>query len=97
MKICYIAPMVASATSEEGMIEKAIGAAIQNTIIIPFQQALLRGWIKFVSVSYLICLAIAMCGVVCGICGIKKGYKASVVSILFYVLLRMVSWYAGWY
>ena len=99
MKICYIAPVALStvATSDQGIIEKAISAAIQNTVVIPFQRMLLNGWIKFVNTSYILCLSIAFGGVICGICGIKKGYKASVASILFYVLLRMVSWYAGWY
>ena len=98
MKICYIPPVTLSATStEQGMIERAISSAIQNTIVKPFQEALLNGWIKFVDVSYILCLAIAMAGAICGFCGIKKGYKVAIVSILFYLLLRMVSFYNGWY
>jgi len=98
MKICYIAPVALSAaTTDQGIIERAISSAIQNTIVIPFQQSLLNGWIKFVNTSYILCLAIAMAGVICGLCGIKKGYKVAIVSILFYLLIRMVSYYNGWY
>ena len=97
MKISYIAPVVLSATAEQGIIEKAISSAIQNTIIIPFQHALLNGWIKFINTSYILCLAIAMTGAICGVCGIKKGYKVAIISILFYLLIRMVSFYNGWY
>ena len=98
MKICYIPPVTLSAAStEQGIIERAISSAIQNTIVKPFQEALLNGWVKFVDVSYILCLAIAMAGAICGFCGIKKGYKVAIVSILFYLLLRMVSFYNGWY
>lgn len=98
MKISYIAPVVLSAANaDQGMIEKAISNAIQSTVVIPLQQALLSGWIKFVSTSYILCLAVAMAGAICGFCGIKKGYKFSVASILFYLLIRMVSFYNGWY
>lgn len=98
MKISYIAPVVLSATNAKtGLLEDAISRAIQSTVVIPFQQALLNGWIKFINTSYILCLAIAMAGAICGFCGIKKGYKFSVASILFYLLIRMVSFYNGWY
>lgn len=98
MKICYIPSVALAATNaDQGVIEKAISSAIQTAVVIPFQQALLNGWIKFVNTSYILCLAIAMSGAICGFCGIKKGYKVAIVSILFYLLLRMVSFYNGWY
>ena len=98
MKLCYIPPVTLSVEStEQGMIERAISSAIQNTIVKPFQESLLNGWIKFVNTSYILCLAIAMAGAICGFCGIKKGYKVAIISILFYLLLRMVSFYNGWY
>lgn len=98
MKICYIAPVALSATAtDQGIIERAISSAIQNTIVIPFQESLLNGWIKFVNTSYILCLAVAMAGSICGFCGIKNGYKVAIVSILFYLLIRMVSFYNGWY
>ncbi len=98
MKICYIAPVALSATNAKpGLLEDAISNAIQNTVVIPFQEALLNGWIKFVDTSYILCLAVAMAGAICGFCGIKKGYKVAIVSILFYLLIRMGSFYNGWY
>ncbi len=97
MKICYIAPVTLSAVNaDQGMIERAISNAIQNTIVIPLQQWLLNGWIKFVGLSYWLCLAIATTGVICAICGIPKGKKLAVCSIIFYIIVRMVSWYNGW-
>lgn len=100
MKICYIAPVASIALepqSNQGMIEKAISSAIQNTIVEPFCHAVNQAWIKLIDVSYILCLSIAVAGVICGICGIKKGYKWSVVSILFYLFLRTLSYYMGWY
>ncbi len=99
MKICYIAPVTLTAstvTTNQNMIEKAISDAINSTIVQPFQEWLLNGWIKFVGVSYWICLAIATTGVVCAICGIPKGKSLAVKSIIFYIIIRMVSWYNGW-
>lgn len=105
MTICYIpAVTVAStvATSEpvivqKGWIEQAISDAIQHTIVDPFYSWCNGIWIQIVDMSYILCLSVAIGGVICGICGIKKGYKWSVISILFYLLIRMVSWYNGWY
>ena len=97
MKISYIAPVALTAvTNEQGMIEKAISNAIQNTIVIPLQKWLINGWLKFVGISYWLCLAIATTGVICAILGIPKGKKWAIVSIVFYIIVRMVSYYNGW-
>lgn len=92
MKICYIAAV----TSEQGILESAISNAIQHTIVIPLQNWLLNGWIKFVGLSYWICLAVATAGVICAILGIEKGKKFAICSIIFYIIVRMVSYYNGW-
>ena len=97
MKISYIAPVTLSAvTTDQGILEKAISNAIEHTIVIPLQNWLLNGWIKFVGLSYWLCLAVATTGVICAILGIPKGKKWAVTSIVFYIIIRMVSSYNGW-
>ena len=105
MKISYIPPVVLSASStvsvsaasvDQSMLEKAISNAIHHTIVAPLQHWLLNGWIKFVGLSYWLCLAIATAGVICAICGIPKGKKWAICSIIFYIIIRMVSYYNGW-
>lgn len=54
-------------------------------------------WINFIDASFVMCLAVAFTGAICGICGIKKGWKVTVFSIIFYLLLRFFSWAMGWY
>ena len=100
MKICYIPPVVLSVSNivniEQNMLEKAISNAIQHTIVLPLQKWLLNGWIKFVGLSYWLCLAIATTGVICAILGIPKGKKLAITSIVFYIIIRMVTYYSGW-
>lgn len=93
MRICYIAPVDVVSQS---ILEKAVSNAIQNTIVIPLKRCLLNGWIKFTGLSYWMCLAIATAGVVCAACGIPKGKKWAITSIIFYIIIRMVSYYNGW-
>ena len=99
MKISYIAPVATATvtTADMGMIEEAIYNAIQNTIVIPFQTWCHNTWINFVDTSFIFCLALAVTGAICGILGLKKGYKVTVFAIVFYLLLRFFSWAMGWY
>lgn len=94
MKISYIAPVTLSTvTADQGILERAISNAIEHTIVIPLQNWLLNGWIKFVGLSYWLCLAVATTGVICAILGIPKGKKWAITSIVFYIIVRMVSSY----
>lgn len=99
MKISYIPAATAASniTTDPGLIEKAISDAINSSIVIPFQAKCAELWARFVDTSFILCLAIAMAGVICGACGINKGYKWAIISILFYLFLRMTSYYMGWY
>lgn len=54
-------------------------------------------WVRFVDTSFILCLAIAFAGAIAGIMGIKKGYQVTIISILFYLFLRVFSWAMGWY
>lgn len=98
MRISYIAPVALSTvTADQGILEKAISNAIEHTIVIPLQNWLLNGWIKFVGLSYWLCLAVSTTGVICAILGIPKGKKWAITSIVFYIIVRMVTYYNGWY
>lgn len=111
MKISYIAPVqtpleygIVGGTVKNMMqnnimdpMQEAISNAIQESIVIPFQTWCHNTWINFVDASFIFCLALATTGAICGILGIKKGYKATVFAIIFYVLLRFFSWAMGWY
>ena len=97
MTICYIPAVSSLSDLEQGWLEQVISKSIQSTIVDPFCKWCNGLWIKFIDVSYIFCLAIAISGALMGICGIKKGYKYSIFSILFYLLLRLVSWAYGWY
>lgn len=96
MKICYIPPVTLSAEVNQGILEAAISNAIHSTIVVPLQKWLLNGWIKFVGLSYWLCLAVATTGVICAILGIPKGKKWAITSIVFYIIVRMVTYYNGW-
>lgn len=100
MKISYIHPVILPAATvsnvDQNIIEKAISNAIQHTIVIPFQKWMLGTWLKFVGLSYWLCLAIATAGVICAILGIDKGKKWAIGSIIFYIIIRMVTYYNGW-
>lgn len=54
-------------------------------------------WIKFIDASFIICLSIAFAGAICGVLGIKKGYQVTILSVVFYCLLRLFSFLMGWY
>lgn len=54
-------------------------------------------WIKFVDASFIICLSIAFTGAICGVLGIEKGYQVTILSIVFYCLIRLFSFLMGWY
>lgn len=98
MKICYIAPTILSAHGavDSNIIERAVSSAIEKSIIIPFKLGVLSAWIKFTKVSFILCLAIAITGYLLGVCGINKGYKLTVLSIVFYLLITMISYLNGW-
>ncbi len=98
MRISYIPTMVATATPEvnQNILEKAISDAINSTIVQPLQNWLLGCWIKFVGVSYWLCLAIATSCAICSMCGIPKAKSLAIKTIIFYIIIRMVSWYNGW-
>ena len=96
MKISYIPPVVVSATTDRGIIEEAIYNALQDTLVIPFQTWALETWNKIVDASFILCLSIAFAGAICGVLGIKKGYQVTVISIIFYLLLRLFSYLMGW-
>lgn len=97
MKIYYIAPIAAATTKEMGWVEEQIVSALQNTFVIPFQTWMNETWIKFIDASFIFCLTVAFIGAICGMIGIKRGYKVSTISIIFFFLLRLFSWGMGWY
>lgn len=92
MKINYIPPV----STEQGILEVAISNAIKHTIVIPLQSWLLNSWIKFVGLSYWLCLATATAGIICVVLGVEKGKKWAIRSIIFYIIIRMVGYYNGW-
>lgn len=96
MKISYIPPVVLE-VDKQSWLTKAFQDALENAIVIPLKTALLNGWIKFISLSYAVCLTVAVTGIVCGALGIKKGYRVAAGSIIFYLILRLFSWALGWY
>lgn len=96
MKISYIPPVVLATDVTQNPLEQAISNAIQHTIVEPLQQWLLNGWLKFVGISYWLCLAIATAGVICAILGLPKGKKWAITSIVFYIIIRMVTFLNAW-
>ncbi|MHC1750751.1 MAG: hypothetical protein AB9856_20960 [Cellulosilyticaceae bacterium] len=96
MKVCYI-PAIVATTTDKGIVEKAISDAINSTIVTPIKAWALDTWIRVIDLSGILCLAIAFTGAICGMLGIKKGYKATVLSIVFYCLIRLFSYLMGWY
>ena len=97
MTICYISAVASVTSVDKSWLEQVISNAIQSTIVDPFNSWCNSLWVKFVDTSYILCLSISIAGAICGFCGIKKGYKVAIVSILFYLLIRLVSWANGWY
>lgn len=110
MKICYIPPVknednnkylpvfMASAmvASKNNLLENAISEALTKVIVEPCKKWALHAWFGFMDFSHAVCFSIALAGVICGMLGIKKGYKASVLSIVFYFMLSLISWAKGW-
>ena len=78
--------------ASQGMIEKAIHNAIQNSIVTPLQNWLLGVWIKFVRVSHFACLGIATIGVIVWIIGIDKGKKIAIISVAIYLGIQLLNW-----
>lgn len=78
-------------------LEQVISDAIQNTIVEPLCTWAYETWLRFVDVSFIFCLTVAFVGAICGILGIKRGYKVMIFSIVFYFLLRLFSYVMGWY
>lgn len=109
MKICYIPPksdkreyallpMMASTaiTTKGNWLEDAISEALRKVVIDPFKKWALTIWLGFMDFSYAFCLSVAIAGIICGMLGIKKGYKAAVLSIVFYFMLSLITWACGW-
>lgn len=99
MKISYIAPVreytMLDSLLDFSIIERAVSSAIDKTIVKPLQGWFINAWIRFVGLSYWLCLAIATTGVICAILGIQKGKKLAAGSIVFYIIIRMVTWCGG--
>lgn len=76
-----------------GMIETAIQNALRNTIITPFQTWALNTWIKFVGVSYFVCLGVAMVGGITYIVGIDKGKKIAILATVTYLGVQLLNWF----
>lgn len=112
MKISYIAP-VATITSDAGIVGETIKNVMQNNIMDPLQQAIQNAievtiliplktwlhntWVILIDTSFIFCLTVGFVGAICGVLGIKKGYKISVFSLVFYFLIRLFSYLMGWY
>ena len=77
---------------DSGIIQSAIEKAIQNTIVIPFQNWCVNLWSGFIALSHYVCLFVAIGGVIYYICGIEKGKKVAIVSVLVYVGFQLINW-----
>lgn len=109
MKICYIAPVaIVSANAitvkaAERQTEQEM-SWVQEQVYNALSQFwgdlciwLNEQWIRFIDMSFVFCLTIAFMGAICGILGIKTGYKVTILSIVFYLFLRLASYLMGWY
>ncbi len=94
MKISYIPPTVcaATATADQGVIEKAISNAIQNTIVIPFQNWCFDLWTGFVSVSLPVCTTVSLISLIFFMCGVRKAKDYIIIPIIVYLFIQIANY-----
>lgn len=113
MKIIYTPPVAVTAAIIQPNVPETVNGFIVNTESMGvIEQAIYNSlskmwseicmwfnaqWIKFVDASFIICLSIAFVGAICGVLGIKKGYQVTLLSMVFYCLIRLFSFLMGWY
>lgn len=91
MKISYIAPVqpILAVSVTQEILEKAI----RNAIVIPFQNACLKGWVIFVEVGGIVTLFVAMAGLITYIGGVKKGKKVAVTCATIHLILQLLNYF----
>lgn len=87
---------IAARDATGDFVYNAICNALNDIIVEPFKDFMGGLWVKFVDVSFVVCLSCVIVGLICGGLGIKKGYKVAAFSIVFYFLLMVVSKAYGW-
>ena len=94
MKISYMPPTVCAvtATADQGIIEKAISNAIQNTIVIPFKNWCFDVWTGFVDVSLPACTCISLISLIFYMCGIKKAKDYVIIPIIVYLFIQIANY-----
>lgn len=97
MHISYIPGGAAETTvvAKASWIEEAIGNAINNTIVEPFQNWCIGLWNGFVDISLPVCTTVALVALVLNLIGVKKAKQWVIIPFLVYLFIQVANYLMG--
>ena len=81
------------AKGDSKLLEQALSNAINNTIVIPFTNACIKGWVIFVEMSGVITLLVAIAGVMTYIGGVKKGKDVAITCGVIHLIIQLINFF----